>query len=621
MIFSTMLTGLLFILLGKFKASGLVRYIPYPVVGGFLAGTGLLLAKGALGVMVDIPITLANLPTLIAPQILWLWLPGVLLGIALYLITRYFNHFLVLPGTILAAIAVFYTYLLISGISIEQAGANGWLLGPFPQGGLFQPFTLDNLQRVEWGVIFSHSATFATIFGLSAVSLLLNVSGVELIIKKDLDLDRELISAGAANIFGSLSGSVVGFQALSLTALVTRFKINNRLAGLITALLAALALFFGASVISYFPKPILGGLLFFLGLAFLLEWLVDSFKLLPRMDYALIWVMLIVIDRIGFLAAIGTGIMISALMFVISYGRMSVVKNVFYGGTLHSRVERSQRHRNYLDKHGDQIHILILQGFIFFGSVQGILGNIRKRMSLKDEDELKYLVLDFREVKRLDSSAIFGVTRLKQLVESGNIAMAWSGISDAIREHMERGGLLQGQGANFSIHPTLDHALEWCENKLLENEKEQLTVDIGKSILASLNRSFPGITRLTEFTERVEIQPGEYFIRQGESSNDLFYIESGLVTVEFETAKGEVMRLRSVKSGATLGEIALYLGGVRTASVKAEERSVIHRLSIENLRRMHKEDPALASVMHEWIARSLAERLAENNQMIEVFMD
>jgi hypothetical protein len=36
---------------------------------------------------------------------------------------------------------------------------------------------------------------------------------------------------------------------------------------------------------------------------------------------------------------------------------------------------------------------------------------------------------------------------------------------------------------------------------------------------------------------------------------------------------------------------------------------------------MHKEDPALAAVLHEWIARTLAERLAENNRLIELFME
>lgn len=71
--------------------------------------------------------------------------------------------------------------------------------------------------------------------------------------------------------------------------------------------------------------------------------------------------------------------------------------------------------------------------------MQRILGNVRKRMGLNDEDELKYLVLDFRQVKRLGSSAMFGVTRLKHLVEAGKIVMAWFGLSDDIHDQMERG--------------------------------------------------------------------------------------------------------------------------------------------------------------------------------------
>lgn len=617
----SLLTGLLFIILGWFKLSGFARYVPYPVVGGFLAGTGYLLVKGSFGVLVDIPLSFANAASFFEASALWNWLPGILFGLILLLVLRRFSHFLILPGSVILAMVLFYVFLAATGISIEQAGANSWLLGPFPEGGLFKFFTLENFSLIQWGAIFSNAETYATLFGLSVISVLLNASGLEVIYKKDIDLNRELIAAGSANLLGGLFGFPAGYQTLGFSALPNRFGAKSRLVGVSTGLFCLAALFIGASVISYFPRFVMGGMLFFLGLSFLAEWLVDSYKQLPRWDYILIWVMLIIIDRIGFLAAIGAGVVISSLLFVVSYGRVNVIKNVFYGGTLHSRVERSQRHRGYLADHGDQIHILVLQGFIFFGSVQRILENIRKRMGLKDEDELKYLVLDFRQVKRLDSSAVFGVTRLKQLVESGNIVMAWSGLSDGIRDQMEHGGLLLGQGETFAIYPTLDHALEWCENKLLANEKEQPTIDLGKSILTTLNRSFPGITRVKEFMERVEIQAGEYFIRQGEASNDLFYIESGLVTVEFETLKGEVVRLRSIKSGATLGEITLYLGGVRSASVKAEEASTIYRLSSENLQRMQKEDLALAAVLHEWIARTLAERLAENNRLIELFMD
>jgi SulP family sulfate permease len=234
---------------------------------------------------------------------------------------------------------------------------------------------------------------------------------------------------------------------------------------------------------------------------------------------------------------------------------------------------------------------------------------------------MKYLVVDFRQVKRLDSTAVFGMTRLKQLAEASHLAMAWSDLDDTILNQLKQANLVQKDSVSFSVQPTLDHALEWCENMLLAKVKEQETIDFGKSILTSLNRSFPGIRRIKDYMEKAEIEQGDYFIKQGDPSNDLVFIESGLVTVEFEMANGNKVRLRSVKSGATLGEIAMYLGGLRSASVKAEQPSTIYRLSKDSLRKMQKEDPALAALLHEWIARTLAERLAENNRLIELFMD
>jgi SulP family sulfate permease len=306
---------------------------------------------------------------------------------------------------------------------------------------------------------------------------------------------------------------------------------------------------------------------------------------------------------------------------VISYGNVDVIKNVFSGSTLHSRVERSQRHKSILAEKGGQIHILSLQGFVFFGSIQRVLENVRTHMAAKGEDKMKFLVVDFRRVKRLDSSAVFGVTRLKQLIEASGVTMVWSDLSDDVLEQMKRGNLVQAESDSFSIQPSLDHALEWCENKILAKEKEEEKVDFAQNVLTSMKRSFPGIKRVQEYMEMAEIETGEYIIKQGDPSNDLFFIESGLVTVEFEMANGNKMRLRSVKSGATLGEVTLYLGGLRSASVKAEQPSKVYRLSSKNLKKMQKEDPALAALLHEWLARNMAERLAENNRLIELLFD
>ena len=80
---TTLLMAVILLVIGHFRLGGFVRYIPYPVVGGFLAGTGWLLAQGGLGVMLDVPLTIANLPRLFTPDRLIAWLPGLVFGVAL----------------------------------------------------------------------------------------------------------------------------------------------------------------------------------------------------------------------------------------------------------------------------------------------------------------------------------------------------------------------------------------------------------------------------------------------------------------------------------------------------------------------------------------------------------
>jgi SulP family sulfate permease len=76
-----------------------------------------------------------------------------------------------------------------------------------------------------------------------------------------------------------------------------------------------------------------------------------------------------------------------------------------------------------------------------------------------------------------------------------------------------------------------------------------------------------------------------------------------------------------MRGGTTVGEMGMYLGTVRTASVVADRTSVVYRLSRNALKEMQKNDPAVAALLHHWIARLLAERLADNNRTIEALLN
>ena len=621
---TSILTAVFFLLLGRFKASGFVRYVPYPVVGGFLAGTGWLLSLGAFGVMANVNLTSSTLPQLFVPDNLFNWIPGVIFAVTLLLVLRRSNHYLITPGALILATALFYGYLLIAGITVSEATSRGWLLGPFPSGGLYQPLTPGMLSLIDWRVILQNFDKIATILVLSIIALLLNSSALEVTVKQDINLNRELQAAGWANLIGGLGGSPVGYQTLGMSALAHRLGAKSRIANIISGLLCGMALFFGASLISYFPKPVLGGMLLYLGLSFLADWLIDARKSLPLLDYLLVWVILFIIASVGFLEGIAAGTFIAAILFVISYSRLNVIKNTLDGSIYHSKVDRPKTHRDILHQNGSEIFILSLQGFIFFGTIQNVLERIRARIADPSLGQLGYIILDFRRVTHLDSSAVFGITRLKQVTQANNILMVWTEVSPGIVKNLERGGLTDHTDDGFIIKPTLDEGVEWCENKILAKQGMNDLTGFVEKVEHQIKRVFPGlqgIDRLLKYLERRDLREGEILMKQDDPAEEMYFVESGLVTIELELPNNKRMRLRSIRGGATVGEIGLYLHNVRTASVIASRRSTVYRLTGQSLKEMQEKDPEIAALFHEWIVRLLAERIVDNNKIIEALMD
>ena len=91
--------------------------------------------------------------------------------------------------------------------------------------------------------------------------------------------------------------------------------------------------------------------------------------------------------------------------------------------------------------------------------------------------------------------------------------------------------------------------------------------------------------------------------------------------VVVELDNGRLMRVRTMEAGTVVGEIGLYLGQPRLASVVTEEPCVVSRLSAESLSRMQKENPTLASAFHEFMVRVLAERVTQQNRTLRALVE
>ena len=158
--------------------------------------------------------------------------------------------------------------------------------------------------------------------------------------------------------------------------------------GLISASLCGAALFLGGSLLAFFPKPIAGGLLLYLGLSFLVEWLYDGWFKLPKTDYFLVCLILFIVGVFGFMEGVGVGVLVAIVLSVVNYSRINVVKHTLSGTHCQSNVDRTLSHKKLLDVKGEQIYVLKLQGYIFFGTANNLLDQIRRRT---DEEHLAAL--------------------------------------------------------------------------------------------------------------------------------------------------------------------------------------------------------------------------------------
>ncbi|MEO1591981.1 MAG: cyclic nucleotide-binding domain-containing protein, partial [Cyanobacteria bacterium J06632_22] len=516
-----------------------------------------------------------------------------------------------MPGAFAGFTAVFYLILLLTQTSIPKAQAAGLLLEKFPEGGLWQPLHLSMVQQVNWSLIGGQVGNMATTALLSVISLLLIISGIELAAKQDIDLNKELRSSGLANLAIGLGGGSISFQAFSFSTLsCVRIGAKSRLVGLLVSLICLLTLVAGDALITIFPKPLLGGILLYLGLSFLVEWVYDAWFNLPRLDYAIVLLILLVIATVGFLPGIGVGLTVSVVLFVISASQVNVTRHVFSGITHHSHTARSLPQTRVLQEEGDQIYILDLQGFLFFGTASALLNRIQQRLEDQSLTPLKYVVLDFRAVNGLDSSAVFSFVRLKQLLQQQDMRLIFTNLNQSIRTQLKRGGCLQSDDPVCQVFPDLDRGLEWCENDLLN------VVPLRRArimpLIVQLNDLFSERDHIAEFIDYLEewdVDAGEVVFQQGQVVDALYLIEVGQVTLYLLDQQGQSHRIQSLGMGNVVGELDFFHHDTHKTTAIVDAESTLYRLSRARFDNLKQEQPDVAAAFQSAVIQVLSDRL------------
>jgi SulP family sulfate permease len=609
LLLTTLLCAAVFLVLGVGRLGSAVRYIPFPVIGGFLASTGWLIAVGALRVGADLSSgadALERIPSLLLnPQ----WLATFALGIAFLLVFRRWRHPAVLPAVLVLASCAILAILAVAGISPHEARESGWVFRSSPAAHWLAPWELlGHAGRIDWDWIGRQWLDMVAVATVGVITILLGATGLEVMSRRDISLDRELRTHGWMNVVSSLVGGYVTLVSVSRSTVLLS-STSSRAGAFCVAAVCAAAVPVATQLVGWIPRPVLGGFLLSIGLGILWEWVVKSRARTSLADWALIIVILGTAATIGFTVSVLAGIIASCLNFALSYSRVGVVQHDLDGTGITSSVSRPAAQQEFLAGHGAAMRVLVLRGVMFFGTANSLLERVRPFLERESAvPGVDTLVLDFTHVASIDSSAAMTFAKIAQLAHMRGVRLMVCGTNDR--------SVLESAGEH--TYATLDQALDAAEEAILASNGTD-TRGIRVPLGPWLGRELGGEHHwraVEPLLRRREMAAGDVLLRQGdESDTTLYLIESGRLAITLD-GQADGQRLACLMAGNIVGEMALYSNIHRSATVTAESDSVVWALPRVALENLQAASPDTTLRVHAFVMQTMARRIQRANATI-----
>ncbi|KAF4581103.1 sulfate transporter family protein [Ophiocordyceps camponoti-floridani] len=475
---SSIMTGLVFYLMGKFKFGSLVGFIPRHILIGCIGGVGWFLIATGFEVSARLDGSLDyNLDTLIRltqPDTVLLWTFPLVLAIVLFCGQSRVRSKYFLPLYIIAIPLIFYFFVVaIDGLEVDGMRDGGWIFqGPPPDEPWWFFYTLYRFDLVHWGAVAEviPAMLALTFFGILHVPI--NVPALALNCGEDnADLDRELKLHGYSNLLSGCLGSIQNYLVYANTVFFIRSGGDRRLAGFMLAVLTFGVMMIGPSIIGFIPVMMVATLIFDLGFELLLEAVWLPRKKLKLAEYLTVITIVLIMGIYDFVIGIGVGILLAFVSLIIQTSRVSAIRGTYGGDIVTSTVRRNPSHHQYLHQVGRQIYIIKLTGYLFFGTVVSVEEEIRRVLDDQTfaEKPIKFLILDMCHVTGLDYSAGEAFNTISRLLHVKGVCLVLSGVDaeNRLGRNLRAVGLGMDE-IEVLMLPTLNSALESCENELLK---------------------------------------------------------------------------------------------------------------------------------------------------------
>ena len=613
------LAGLIQALLGFMGVGRLIKYIPYPVVSGYLTGVGLIIIGSQIPKLLGVPGDMTLWASLRAPAS-WDW-RVIAIGVVTALVVVAAPRWTVrVPGTILGIVAGVTVYFLFASLDpgmLVLAG-NDLVLGPL--GGSGAGF-LDSFVA-RWGAIGSMSPTHVTGLLGSAITLaaLLSIDTLKTCVVLDKltrsmhDSNRELIAQGVANVASSAFGGISGAGTMAATLVGLNSGSETRAVGMMQGLFALLAALILGAFIAWIPVATLAGILVAIG-----------FRMIDReplrfvksrttvLDFLVVVSVAVVAIAVGLIAASAVGVGLAMILFVREQSGGSVVRHKYELGQAPSTWHRPEAELEILSRKSSQAVIFELQGTLFFGNTYQLYIDLEHEIRTR-----RFVILDLNHVRSIDVTAAEVFNQVRDAIQERGarllLCRAHVGRADgsSVSSLLDQVGLLDPESKTVRVFPDLDGAIAYVEEHLLRESgfkpADEAPMDLREMELFAGYKE-ETIADLEGAMQVRRYAAGETIYAQGSPGDELYWVRKGAVRLMASLGEKGTRPVAGFGRGDYFGGLAFLDNEPRPNDAVALTQTEVYVLSRKDFELIAPQHNKLAFNLASTMARTLAKRL------------
>lgn len=446
------MAGILQVILSLTSLPAIVKYVPYPVISGFMNGVGVIIILMQLNPIIGHPVMSNTINSISAfvrnlssinQDALFI---GILTLVFVFAIPKKFNK--VIPGQAIALVVC--TFISIKmGLNVERISE---ISISFPA------LTLPKANLHDVITYFHYAVTLAIV--LSSESLL-TLLVADSLLKTKTSSRSMLLGQGVGNIFCALSGSVPGSAATMRTVAAINSGSTTRVSALISPLILLFLLFKLSGFVAQIPLAVLAGILIKIGYDIIDVKLLKVLKFAPKDDLYVLALVFMLTVFYNLIVAVGAGITCAALLYAKrTADSTKLIQKTVYDkdiAKLEKILEKDYKHK---------IRVVHIDGQFFFGSATQLVSQFEEILGTK------YLILDYSSENILDISAIFALEDIIIRLQAQKVKILLVLESSKVKEQFKNHGILDQIGDEYLFETEMD-AINFAKNCLKNKIKKR----------------------------------------------------------------------------------------------------------------------------------------------------